>query len=136
MSPLPAGAAHVPSPRQNVLAEALVPLLRFATGKFPVTSADKSTLDILFPVPLALNVLLVSVSVLDAVMYEPRSDMSASTTVIVLLAVLIVLLVRVSVVALPTNVSVASGSVITLAALALSVMVVVTPTPASESNTI
>jgi hypothetical protein len=41
--------------------------------------------------------LLVSVSVLDAVMYEPRSEMSASLIVIVLLAVLIVLFCSVSV---------------------------------------
>ena len=32
-----AGADHVPSPRQNVDDEALVPLLRFVTGRLPVT---------------------------------------------------------------------------------------------------
>lgn len=41
----PAGAvvadAHVPSPRQNVEADALVPLLRFVTGRFPVTPVVK-----------------------------------------------------------------------------------------------
>jgi hypothetical protein len=31
--PLPVGALHVPSPRQNVLAEALVPEFKFETGK-------------------------------------------------------------------------------------------------------
>jgi len=36
-SPVPPGMAHVPSPRQNVVEEALVPLLRFVTGKLPVT---------------------------------------------------------------------------------------------------
>lgn len=29
--------AHVPSPRQNVVAEALVPEFRLVTGRFPVT---------------------------------------------------------------------------------------------------
>lgn len=32
-----AGAAHVPSPRQNVELLALVPLFKFVTGKLPVT---------------------------------------------------------------------------------------------------
>lgn len=32
----PPAAAHVPSPRQNVLADALVPLFKLATGKLPV----------------------------------------------------------------------------------------------------
>jgi hypothetical protein len=36
--PPPAGVAHVPSPRQKVLDEALVPLFRFVTGRLPVTS--------------------------------------------------------------------------------------------------
>jgi hypothetical protein len=35
--PPPAGVAHVPSPRQKVVEEALVPLFRFVTGKLPVT---------------------------------------------------------------------------------------------------
>jgi hypothetical protein len=33
----------VPSPRQKVELDADVPLLRFVTGKFPVTSADNDT---------------------------------------------------------------------------------------------
>ena len=33
----PAGVAHVPSPRQKVVADALVPLFKFVTGKLPVT---------------------------------------------------------------------------------------------------
>jgi len=37
------GEAHVASPRQNVVALALVPLFRFATGRLPVTSALKLT---------------------------------------------------------------------------------------------
>ncbi len=41
--PLPAGVAHVPSPRQKVLDDALVPEFRLATGRFPVTSALKLT---------------------------------------------------------------------------------------------
>ena len=35
----PEGAAQVPSPLQNVEDDALVPELRFVTGRFPVTSA-------------------------------------------------------------------------------------------------
>ena len=41
--PVAGGEAHVPSPLQNVLLLALVPLLRFVTGRFPVTSADRDT---------------------------------------------------------------------------------------------
>ena len=37
------GTAQVPSPRQNVVAEAPVPLFRFPTGRFPVTSDDSET---------------------------------------------------------------------------------------------
>lgn len=36
----PAGVAQVPSPRQNVVAVADVPLSRFATGRFPVTPVE------------------------------------------------------------------------------------------------
>jgi len=39
----PVGAAHVPSPRQNVEEEALVPPLRLPTGRLPVTSAERLT---------------------------------------------------------------------------------------------
>ena len=35
--PPPAGVAHVPSPRQNVVDDAPVPLLRLVTGRLPVT---------------------------------------------------------------------------------------------------
>jgi hypothetical protein len=38
--PEPDGDAQVPSPRQNVLDDALVPPLRLATGKLPVTPVD------------------------------------------------------------------------------------------------
>jgi hypothetical protein len=41
--PVAGGLAHVPSPLQNVLLDALVPLFRFVTGRFPVTSADRDT---------------------------------------------------------------------------------------------
>jgi len=41
--PVAGGAAHVPSPLQNVLLDAEVPLLRLVTGKLPVTSADRLT---------------------------------------------------------------------------------------------
>lgn len=42
-TPVPAGATHVPSPRQKVEAEADVPLFRLLTGRLPVTSADRLT---------------------------------------------------------------------------------------------
>src|SRR5512139_2625365 len=37
------GTAHVASPRQKVVAPALVPLLRLVTGRLPVTSAVSDT---------------------------------------------------------------------------------------------
>jgi hypothetical protein len=40
-SPPPAGAAQAPSPRQNVLADADVPLFKLVTGKLPVTPVVK-----------------------------------------------------------------------------------------------
>lgn len=43
ISPDHAGVAQVPSPLQYVLEDADVQLLRLVTGKFPVTSAVKST---------------------------------------------------------------------------------------------
>jgi hypothetical protein len=36
-------AAHEPSPRQNVVEPAPVPLFKFPTGRLPVTPFDKST---------------------------------------------------------------------------------------------
>lgn len=39
--PCPAGVAQVPSPRQKVVAEAPVPLFKFATGRFPLTPVAK-----------------------------------------------------------------------------------------------
>jgi hypothetical protein len=42
-APATVGDAHVASPRQNVELLALVPLLRFATGRFPVTPFERST---------------------------------------------------------------------------------------------
>jgi hypothetical protein len=41
--PLPGGAAQVPSPRQNVALDALVPLLRLITGRLPVISLVSET---------------------------------------------------------------------------------------------
>ena len=41
--PAPAGVDQVPSPRQKVNADALVPELRFVTGKFPVTCVARLT---------------------------------------------------------------------------------------------
>ena len=43
VTPVPAGVAQDPSPRQNVVALALVPLFRFVTGRFPVTVVERST---------------------------------------------------------------------------------------------
>lgn len=41
--PDPGGAAHVPSPLQNVDAEALVPEFKLVTGRLPVTSVVRLT---------------------------------------------------------------------------------------------
>ena len=42
--PLPAeGVAHVPSPRQKVVPEALVPLFKLVTGRFPATCEERLT---------------------------------------------------------------------------------------------
>jgi hypothetical protein len=41
--PPPDGVAQVPSPRQKVEDEALVPELRLVTGRLPVTSAERLT---------------------------------------------------------------------------------------------
>jgi hypothetical protein len=40
--PAPVGTAHVPSPRQKVPADAFVPELKRATGRFPVRSVEAS----------------------------------------------------------------------------------------------
>ena len=37
LPPPPGGVAHVPSPRQNVVEEALAPEFKLVTGRFPVT---------------------------------------------------------------------------------------------------
>lgn len=42
-SPDPVGVTHVPSPRQKVVAPALVPLPRFVTGRFPVTPVERGS---------------------------------------------------------------------------------------------
>jgi hypothetical protein len=49
-------ADHVPSPRQKVEAEALVPLFKFVTGKLPVTLVAKLTkvVDVVPVPPLAM----------------------------------------------------------------------------------
>jgi hypothetical protein len=41
--PVPVGVAHVPSPRQNVVELADVPLLRFPMGRLPVTPLARLT---------------------------------------------------------------------------------------------
>jgi hypothetical protein len=50
-------AAHVPSPRQNVLDEALDPLFKLVTGKLPVTLVAKFTkvVDVVPVPPLAIG---------------------------------------------------------------------------------
>lgn len=53
--PEPAGTAHIPSPRQKVVADALVPEFRFVTGRLPVTPVVKGN-----PVPL-VNTIAVGV---------------------------------------------------------------------------
>lgn len=58
--PLPEGATHVPSPRQNVVAEAPVPELRLVTGRLPVTSDANRTVNVLLAPAI---VLFVNVSV-------------------------------------------------------------------------
>ena len=45
-------AAHVPSPRQKVDADALVPLFKLATGRFPVTPVVKGKPVAFVSVPL------------------------------------------------------------------------------------
>lgn len=53
---VPDGAAHVPSPRQNVDDDALVPLFRLVTGRFPLTSADSLTIRVLLAPEIVLLV--------------------------------------------------------------------------------
>ncbi len=55
-SPEPDGAAHVPSPLQNVELEALVPLFRLATGRLPVTSLARRTVSVLLAPDMVLFV--------------------------------------------------------------------------------
>src|SRR5262245_60096806 len=43
LTPVPAGVPQVPSPRQNVVALALVPLFRFVTGRLPVAPVARLT---------------------------------------------------------------------------------------------
>jgi hypothetical protein len=43
VTPVPAGVAQDPSPRQKVVAPADVPLFRFVTGRFPVTPFARFT---------------------------------------------------------------------------------------------
>jgi hypothetical protein len=65
--PAPAGVAHVPSPRQNVEDEADVPLFKFVTGRFPVTSLASLTVSVLlapamvFPVSTCVAVVVTMV---------------------------------------------------------------------------
>jgi len=67
-SPVPVGVAQVPSPRQKVDEDALVPLFRLDTGRFPVTLVERGRPVQLVRVPLegvpntgVVNVGLVSV---------------------------------------------------------------------------
>lgn len=56
----PEGVAQVPSPRQNVLDEAPVPLFRLPTGRLPVTSVASDTAEKLgFPEALPCSTVVV-----------------------------------------------------------------------------
>ena len=88
-SPVPEGAAHVPSPLQKVLEEADVPEFRLPTGRLPVTPLDKGK-----PVTLVMT---------------PEAGVPKAGVVSV--GLVKVLLVRVWVVSCPTIVVVASGKV-------------------------
>jgi hypothetical protein len=72
--PPPAGVTHVPSPRQNVVADADVPLLRLVTGRLPVTPplADDARLAavILAPGIVPLHVTL-DAEIVNPVVAEP-----------------------------------------------------------------
>jgi hypothetical protein len=82
-SPVPVGVAQVPSPRQKVDEDALVPLLRLATGRFPVTPVERGRPVQFVRVPLEgvpntgvvsvglVSVLFVSVSVPASVASVP-----------------------------------------------------------------
>jgi hypothetical protein len=82
-SPVPVGVAHVPSPRQNVEPDALVPLFKLATGRLPVTPVERGSPVQLVRVPLEgvpsagvvsvglVSVLFVSVSVPASVASVP-----------------------------------------------------------------
>ena len=76
--PVAGGLAHVPSPLQNVELEALVPLFRLVTGRFPVTSAVNDTApNVGAPPALPCNTVVVvpSVpSVLTAVVFPPITN--------------------------------------------------------------
>src|SRR5690242_5906092 len=50
----PAGVAQVPSPRQKVVLEAPVPLLRLPTGRLPLTSALSRTVSVLLAPSIVL----------------------------------------------------------------------------------
>jgi hypothetical protein len=86
--PVPVGADHVPSPRQNVEADADVPLFKFVTGRLPVTPVVSGSPVAFVSVPLA----------------------GVPNTGAVIVGLVSVLLVKVCVAAIPTKVSVASGS--------------------------
>jgi hypothetical protein len=74
--PVPdAGVAHVPSPRQNVVADAPVPLFKFDTGKLPDTWVDNPILPQLgaTPTPPEISALPVATSAKDAQVFEPEA---------------------------------------------------------------
>lgn len=83
--PAPAGTAHVPSPRQNVPLEALVPELRFVTGRFPVTSLTRlmddtvlRTPPVAFTHPDEVNLPICFPVVLEKIAAWPTEDADVS----------------------------------------------------------
>ena len=74
--PPPDGVAQVPSPRQNVLDEAPVPLPRLAIGKFPVTCVVKSTLDNVPPSVRLPELVTLPVSVMPLTVPVPLTDVT------------------------------------------------------------
>jgi hypothetical protein len=83
--PAPVGTAHVPSPRQNGPAEALVPAFKLATGKLPVMSVAalmEATVAITPPVaftqPLDVNRPICLPVVLEKIAAWPTLEVAVS----------------------------------------------------------
>jgi hypothetical protein len=74
--PPPAGVAHEPSPRQNVVAEAEVPEFKLVTGRLPVTCVAKLTPDNVPPNVKLPVVVTVPVSVIPFTVPVPPTDVT------------------------------------------------------------